>query len=193
MYAVLGLMMIQSFMVLVACNTREREKEIPIGENITQKDVEDMYSMQFLNMVNILRQIKSGNAEILVKEIESSIPVYLKHINTFEDSDLKAVSFYSAEIYYKSSAISPPSGFEIPFQHSREKAGEILSKDCFELLSLCTAPGCTPLPTSLRPVDINRPNVSGWHYIVGSNCGVKWWRFWRPGCGPPLTGLPCQN
>lgn len=181
--------------VLTACS-QKKEKKNDEGKasdsEITLQDSQDLYSMQFLNMINVLSEIRAGRSEQLAASIENSIPAYLKQIAGFNEASLKTVSFYTADLFYQKEDKTPPAEFEHYFTMAAVNAKQVLSKDCYDLLSICTAPGCTPLPTSLRPVNIDSPNPAGWHYIVDSNCGFSWPKIWNLGCGPPINGPACQ-
>jgi len=176
-------------LVISAC-TQKKEKETPAPTEVTLQQSQDMYSTEFLNMLNVLTEIRAGRAEQLAASIENSIPAHLGQIATFNESALKTVSFYSSELFYKKQGKMPPVEFETHFKQAEIDAKTVLSDSCYDLLPVCAEVDCIPWPTSLRPVNLDSPNPEGWHYIKDSHCGMDWPKIWI-GCGPPVNGPAC--
>lgn len=183
------LLLIAMVLIIFSCSPKE-EKVKPGDMEMTLQESQDLYSAEFLNMMNVLSEIRAGRAAQLAASIESSIPQYLTQISGFNESTLKTVSFYNANLYYLKQDKTPPSEFESQIKQAQIDSKTVLSDDCYDLFPACVAPGCIPWPTSLRPVNINSPNPEGWRYIKNSNCGIAWPRIWR-GCGPPVNGPAC--
>jgi hypothetical protein len=160
---------------------------------VSMEDIEHNYAMQVVNMVNIARQIRGGHAETLAKEIEDTLPNLLNHMLGFKETPLKAATLYAAGKLFKYSKKIIPDELARHIAIARKKQGEVLSDGCFEKLPICTGGfGCVPWATSLRPVDVTKPNPNGWRYIIGSHCGWSWVKPWGPGCGEPLGLYQCE-
>lgn len=177
----------------------EKDKLIDSLKNViaqqeapTLAEAEDFYSMQFLSTLNTLSEIRANRSNQLADRIESSLPDYLAHISTFNSSTMKTASFYIAGEYYKEVKKTPPAELSEHFEMA-VKVPRVLSDSCYEEIKCNGGKGCVPWPTSLRAVDITKPNVMGWRYIVGSHCGFAWPKFWKPNCGQPVTGAACTG
>ena len=166
--------------------------ELPDGE--TQND----YVAQVLNLVNVASEIRAGRANQLAESIESSLPDYLTSMAGFTTTPAKTAAFYAASRLLQTSKKPVPAGLQKLLNQAKAGAKQVLSEKCYELLLVCKEKGCIPIPTSLRPVDVNKVDPMGWHYLVDSHCGFKnWkrWKFWQfgQGCGPPLGITACTG
>jgi hypothetical protein len=157
------------------------------------QQTQDLYSREFLNMMNILNQIKAGGSEKLSQNISNSIPAYLNQIAGFDNSTLRTVSFYVADKFYSKEHKTIPENLTKIMEMARMQGGKLLSDTCYEEMQ-CGEPGCIPWPTSLRAADVTKPNSPmGWRYIKGSNCGFSWPKFWKLDCGQPVALEACTT
>jgi hypothetical protein len=183
------LLLITVGLIIFSCSPKD--EKVKSGDmEMTLQESQDLYSAEFLNMLNILSEIRAGRAEQLASTIESSIPQYLTQISGFNESAFKTVSFYNASMFYMKQDKTPPAEFEAQIKQAMIDSKTVLSDDCYDLFPTCVAVNCVPWPTSLRPVNINSPNPEGWRYIKNSHCGIAWPKVWR-GCGPPINGPAC--
>jgi hypothetical protein len=189
-WVVFGLSFIMLGGLVLSCTTQGPQPEVP--EGISQAETEDMYVREFLNMAEVYRQIREGQAELLAKQIEAAMPAYLKRINTFERSTMKSAGFIVAGTLVKKYNIALGAELNSSIEEAEEVAGQVLSDDCYDLLD-CRAPGCVPWPTSLRGANVNSPNIMGWHYVKDSYCGFSWPKFWKLECGQPIALVPCRK
>lgn len=175
---------------MLSCAPQQPPTEDRGGPSL--QETEMMYLREYLNMAEVFRQIKSGNAEVLAKQIEESMPAYLKRINTFESPNMKSAGFIVAGNLANKYGLVLPADIVSGIKEAEKTAGKVLSDDCYDLME-CTAPGCVAWPTSLRAANVNSPNIMGWHYIKDSHCGFSWPKFWKLECGPPIALVPCRN
>lgn len=166
------------------------DEDEPCEDALTLQQIQDMYAMDFINMMNILYEIQSGRTEQLYTSIAGAIESNLAHMTDFEESSLKTVSFYVAAKYYEKAGKPMPAAFEYHFGMAMENAKRELSDDCYKLLDVCPGANCIAWPTSLRPVDLENQDDYGWHYLKKSHCGMKWPKIWKE-CGPPLNAVAC--
>jgi hypothetical protein len=169
----------------------------PSGE-VPDEDTQNDYAALVLNLINIASEIHAGRANQLVESIASSLPEYLTSMSGFKDSPLKTATFAAAGQLLKTSNKAVPADLQAQVAAAGAKAKQVLSTDCYDLLTVCKEKGCIPIPTSLRPVDVSKVNPMGWQYLVGSNCGAKNWKRWKlwqigQGCGPPMAVRACEG
>jgi len=149
------------------------------------------YTMDVLNLINVAREIRAGHGKQLAENIENSLPEHLKMISKFKKTPLMKAPFLLTNVLYISAKKQIPRSISNLIKKYGMSADQVLSDDCYDLLSVCGGGRwCWPLPTSLRPVDVDSPNPYGWHYIVGSGCG---WNLRGNPCGEPVTGAVCSG
>lgn len=156
---------------------------------------QDQYTMQVYSLVNVASEIQRGKGEQLASSIQGDLPGHLKRMAGFRPSPLKKAVFQSARQLFRASHMAMPADLKSTMANGLAGGGQALSAGCFKLLPICSTTKCIPLPISLRPVDVNAPDPMGWHYLIGSHCGVKGWKGWKfwQGCGEPLGVTACTG
>ncbi|MGA3372383.1 MAG: hypothetical protein ABSC48_11560 [Terracidiphilus sp.] len=158
----------------------------------THEDIEFMYVMAVLSLVNVARQIRDGKGDDVAEHIEESLPSYLKTMLEFKENNLKTAAFYAGGKLIKSRHLEVEKRLESAIAGYTQEQGQVLSDKCYKLAKCGGGFFCWEAPISLRPVD---PNVvddqDGWRYIVGSTCGFD---VFKPskGCGNPVGLYQCQ-
>ena len=169
--------------------------QAPPPSEVADQPTQDQYSMQVYSLVNVASEIQHGRAKRLAGSIQGDLPGHLKRMADFRPTPLKKAVFLAAARLFKASAMSVPSDLRSTMAAGLAGGGQAVSAGCFKLLSICSTKNCIPLPISLRPVDVNAPDPMGWHYLLGSHCGVKGWKGWKfwQGCGEPVGVTACTG
>jgi hypothetical protein len=163
---------------------------------VTLREAQDMYAMQVLSLIYVAREIRKGRADELANTIEEALAGYLARISSFRETSLTTATYYTAGLLYKSAKKRIPRGLSKYISRAQRRIRAEVSEDCYELTTCTTVAcvaGCVPWPTSLRPVDVNKPSPVGWHYILNSHCGFHWPKFWKLDCCEPIGITQCET
>jgi hypothetical protein len=161
---------------------------IVVGMAIVSRSSKDfigeMYALALAERFHILREVKAGRIAEVEKTILRSLPQQtLALAEKFNRSPFVIRVLQIARQYYEKDP-APPQQLMAALTNLPPKSK---AKACYDLVLVCTGdgtPGCTPVVTSLRPVNLKSPNPDGWE--AGSACAWKrrWWSW--AACGDPL-------
>jgi hypothetical protein len=145
--------------------------------------MQEAYTMRVMEQLSIAYEIRTGRANDLADRIEKAFPTYLKTISEFNHKEAVASAMAAAAKYYERSRKQIPAEIE-PLLRSAQKR---VAGQCYDLVEVCRGgKGCIPVVTSLRPVDLRKPNDGGWE--PHGKCGAT--NKAKP-CGPPLGVAAC--
>ena len=169
----------------------------PAATEAPDQVTQNQYAMQVYSLVNVANEIHAGRAQRLASGIDGRLPELLHQMAGFKATPLKKAVFQAASRLMRSSGGGIPSDLQSSFDIALGAAGAGESPGCYQTLPKCAAkdPKCIPLPMSLPPIDTTAPDPNGWHYAIGTTCGVRGWHSWKfwQGCGEPLASSMCYG
>jgi hypothetical protein len=166
-------------------------KKRSVEIKITHEDIEYMYEMQVLSLVNIARQIRDSKGAEVANRIDKSLPEYLETMLDFAENNVKTATFYAGGKLLKFRRRSVTVKLASAIKRHSAKQGQVLSDYCCKLAKCGGGFLCLKWPTSLQPVDPKkRDDNNGWRYIIDSHCGFKLYKP-KKGCGLPLGLYQC--
>ncbi len=148
------------------------------------------HSLSFIGQIDIARKLRTGKAEDLLFQLETSFPNAAKQLSDEFDASqgTPLVALWVLKDYYEKYVEQIPEALYPIFESLA--ANPLADKTCYKLDKTCSSdPKCLKNPTSLQPLtDIPDP-----YGAVGfGKCGSKkkWW-IWRVPCGKPVTVRFC--